>query len=119
MAAERRSNRAARPWHIHEFGGLELLHVGDVLVTVSGNDPKVVSLVYAAAFTPDAGPSIVDISKGLPKPSPCRNVATSVALMEAAYRLSPVRHPMGLILRFAAVVRNRGQRFGNPRRPSA
>ena len=51
----------------------------------------------AQQFTidPDAGQSIVDIRKGFPKPSACRNVATSVALMEAAYRLSPVRHPMG------------------------
>jgi hypothetical protein len=36
----------------------------------------------------------VDVSKRFPKPSACRNVATSVALMGAAYRLSSVRHPM-------------------------
>ncbi len=44
----------------HSYGG--------VVITEAGNDPKVVGLVYVAAFAPDAGQSIVDISKGFPKP---------------------------------------------------
>lgn len=44
----------------HSYGG--------VVVTEAGNDPKVVGLVYVAAFAPDAGQSIVDISKNFPKP---------------------------------------------------
>ena len=44
----------------HSYGG--------VVITESGNDPKVVGLVYVAAFAPDAGQSIVDISKDYPKP---------------------------------------------------
>jgi pimeloyl-ACP methyl ester carboxylesterase len=45
----------------HSYGG--------VVIAEAGNDPKVVSLVYVAAFAPDAGQSIVDISKGFPKPA--------------------------------------------------
>src|ERR1700731_1445588 len=41
---------------------------GGVVITEAGNDPKVASLVYVAAFAPHAGQSIVDISKGFPKP---------------------------------------------------
>jgi len=44
----------------HSYGG--------VVITEAGNDPKVVGLVYVAAFAPDAGQSIVDISKAFPKP---------------------------------------------------
>jgi len=44
----------------HSYGG--------VVITETGNDPKVVGLVYVAAFAPDAGQSIVDISKSFPKP---------------------------------------------------
>ncbi|WP_235011462.1 alpha/beta hydrolase [Bryocella elongata] len=44
----------------HSYGG--------VVITEAGNDPKVVGLVYVAAFAPDAGQSIVDISKSFPKP---------------------------------------------------
>ena len=44
----------------HSYGG--------VVITEAGNDPKVVGLVYVAAFVPDAGQSIVEISKGYPKP---------------------------------------------------
>ena len=44
----------------HSYGG--------VVITEAGNDPKVVGLVYVAAFAPDAGQSIVDISKDYPKP---------------------------------------------------
>jgi pimeloyl-ACP methyl ester carboxylesterase len=44
----------------HSYGG--------VVITEAGNDPKVVGLVYAAAFAPDADQSITDISKGFPKP---------------------------------------------------
>lgn len=44
----------------HSYGG--------VVITEAGNDPKVAGLVYVAAFAPDAGQSIVDISKDFPKP---------------------------------------------------
>jgi pimeloyl-ACP methyl ester carboxylesterase len=44
----------------HSYGG--------VVITEAGNDPKVSALVYVAAFAPDAGQSIVDISKPFPPP---------------------------------------------------
>jgi pimeloyl-ACP methyl ester carboxylesterase len=44
----------------HSYGG--------VVITEAGNDPKVAGLVYVAAFAPDAGQSIVDVSTGFPKP---------------------------------------------------
>lgn len=44
----------------HSYGG--------VVITEAGNDPKVVGLVYVAAFAPDAGQSIVDVSRGFAKP---------------------------------------------------
>ena len=43
----------------HSYGG--------VVITEAGNDPKVVGLVYVAAFAPDAGQSILDITKPFPK----------------------------------------------------
>lgn len=45
----------------HSYGG--------VVITEAGNDPKVASLVYVAAFAPDAGQSIGEISKDFPKPA--------------------------------------------------
>jgi pimeloyl-ACP methyl ester carboxylesterase len=45
----------------HSYGG--------VVITEAGNDPKVVSLVYVAAFAPDAGQSITEISQGFAKPA--------------------------------------------------
>jgi pimeloyl-ACP methyl ester carboxylesterase len=45
----------------HSYGG--------IVITEPGNDPKVVSLVYVAAFAPDAGRSIGEISKGFAKPA--------------------------------------------------
>ena len=45
----------------HSYGG--------VVVTEAGNDSKVAGLVYVAAFAPDAGQSILDISKDYPKPT--------------------------------------------------
>lgn len=45
----------------HSYGG--------VVITEAGNDPKVVGLVYVAAFAPDAGQSIGEIAQGFPKPS--------------------------------------------------
>jgi len=45
----------------HSYGG--------VVITEAGNDPKVAGLVYVAAFAPDAGQSITDISKLFPKPA--------------------------------------------------
>jgi pimeloyl-ACP methyl ester carboxylesterase len=44
----------------HSYGG--------VVITEGGNNPKVVGLVYVAAFAPDAGQTITDISKPFPKP---------------------------------------------------
>lgn len=44
----------------HSYGG--------VIITEAGNDPKVTALVYVAAFAPDAGQSIVEISKPFPPP---------------------------------------------------
>jgi pimeloyl-ACP methyl ester carboxylesterase len=38
-----------------------------VVITEAGNDPKVVSLVYIAAFAPDADQTIGDLSKAYPK----------------------------------------------------
>jgi pimeloyl-ACP methyl ester carboxylesterase len=45
----------------HSYGG--------VVITEAGNDPKVVSLVYVAAFAPDAGQSIGEISQPFAKPA--------------------------------------------------
>jgi pimeloyl-ACP methyl ester carboxylesterase len=44
----------------HSYGG--------VVITEAGNDAKVTGLVYVAAFAPDAGQSIGDVSKGFPPP---------------------------------------------------
>jgi pimeloyl-ACP methyl ester carboxylesterase len=40
---------------------------GGVVITEAGNDPKVAGLVYVAAFAPDAGQSINDLSAPYPK----------------------------------------------------
>jgi pimeloyl-ACP methyl ester carboxylesterase len=45
----------------HSYGG--------VVITEAGNDPKVAGLVYVAAFAPDAGQSIGEISKDYAKPA--------------------------------------------------
>ena len=45
----------------HSYGG--------VVITEAGTDAKVAGLVYVAAFAPDAGKSITDISAGFPKPA--------------------------------------------------
>jgi pimeloyl-ACP methyl ester carboxylesterase len=45
----------------HSYGG--------VVITEAGTDPKVVSLVYVAAFAPDAGQSIGEISQPFAKPA--------------------------------------------------
>ena len=45
----------------HSYGG--------VVITEAGNDPKIVSLVYVAAFAPDAGQSIGQISQAFAKPA--------------------------------------------------
>lgn len=42
----------------HSYGG--------AVVTEAGNDPKVVGLVYVAAFQPDAGESPMDLTKKMP-----------------------------------------------------
>jgi pimeloyl-ACP methyl ester carboxylesterase len=44
----------------HSYGG--------VVVTEAGNQPNVVALVYVAAFAPDAGESLADVSKDYPAP---------------------------------------------------
>jgi pimeloyl-ACP methyl ester carboxylesterase len=48
--------------------GYKVTSYGGVVITETGNDSKVVGLVYVAAFAPDAGQSIVEISKNFPKP---------------------------------------------------
>jgi pimeloyl-ACP methyl ester carboxylesterase len=40
-----------------------------VVISDAGNDNKVKSLVYVAAFAPDNGQSIADVTQGLPAPS--------------------------------------------------
>ena len=37
-----------------------------VVITEAGNDPKVKSLVYVAAYAPDAGQSLVDVASSYP-----------------------------------------------------
>ena len=44
----------------HSYGG--------VVITEAGSSPKVTGLVYVAAFAPDDGQTIIDISKPFPKP---------------------------------------------------
>lgn len=44
----------------HSYGG--------VVITEAGDDPKVIGLIYVAAFAPDAGQSIADIAQKFPKP---------------------------------------------------
>jgi pimeloyl-ACP methyl ester carboxylesterase len=44
----------------HSYGG--------VVVTEAGNHPNVAALVYIAAFAPDAGESLADVSKDYPAP---------------------------------------------------
>ncbi len=44
----------------HSYGG--------VVITEAGDDPKVVGLVYVAAFAPDAGQTIASLSEKFPKP---------------------------------------------------
>ena len=44
----------------HSYGG--------VVITEAGNDPKVSALVYVAAFAPNSGQSIIEISKPFPPP---------------------------------------------------
>ncbi|RXH55375.1 alpha/beta hydrolase [Granulicella sibirica] len=46
----------------HSYGG--------VVITQAGNDPKVKGLVYIAAFAPDAGESVLGLTKTSPVPSP-------------------------------------------------
>ena len=45
----------------HSYGG--------AVITEAGNDPKVKSLVYVAAFGPDANESINDLGRGKPPPA--------------------------------------------------
>lgn len=45
----------------HSYGG--------AIITEAGNNPKVVGLVYIAAFEPDAGESVMALSKKLPAAS--------------------------------------------------
>jgi pimeloyl-ACP methyl ester carboxylesterase len=70
----------------HSYGG--------VVITEAGNDPKVVSLVYVAAFAPDAGQSIGEISQAfakLPDSISCsRNLTASCcSRRKASKRTSP------------------------------
>ena len=62
----------------HSYGG--------VVITEAGNDPKVSALVYVAAFAPDAGQSIVEISKPFPPPP---GPQTAVPMPDGFLLLSP------------------------------
>lgn len=62
----------------HSYGG--------VIITEAGNDPKVSALVYVAAFAPDAGQSIVEISKPFPPPP---GPQTAVPIGDGFILLSP------------------------------
>jgi pimeloyl-ACP methyl ester carboxylesterase len=62
----------------HSYGG--------VIITEAGNDPKVTALVYVAAFAPDAGQSIVEISKPFPPPP---GPQTAVPVGDGFILLSP------------------------------
>ncbi len=42
---------------------------GGVVITQAGLNPKVKSLVYVAAYTPDVGQSLLDTGKGYPEPA--------------------------------------------------
>jgi pimeloyl-ACP methyl ester carboxylesterase len=44
----------------HSYGGL--------VITEAGNDPKVVGLIYVAAFAPDSNQTITEISRPFPPP---------------------------------------------------
>jgi len=63
VAAARRAI-AAQPGDVvlvgHSYGG--------AVITEAGNDPKVKSLVYVAAFGPDTNESINDLGRGKPAP---------------------------------------------------
>jgi pimeloyl-ACP methyl ester carboxylesterase len=53
---------------VHEGPVLLVGHsYGGVVITEAGNDAKVTGLVYVAAFAPDTGQSIGDVSKGFPQ----------------------------------------------------
>ena len=49
---------------------------GGMAITEAGNHPRVVSLVYVAAFAPSVGQSIADMTKPYPKASGLDHVVT-------------------------------------------
>lgn len=58
---------------------------GGAVITEAGNDPKVKSLVYVAAFAPDAGQSVADESKPYaPAPGSKKLVADSAGFLSLA-----------------------------------
>jgi pimeloyl-ACP methyl ester carboxylesterase len=61
----------------HSYGG--------VVITEAGNDPKVKSLVYVAAFAPDANESINDLGRGKPAPA----YASSLQIDSGGYAWLP------------------------------
>src|SRR6185295_5375261 len=63
VAATRRAIASAKNPVVlvgHSYGG--------VIITEAGNDPKVVGLVYVAAFVPDKGESVDSLGKAPPPP---------------------------------------------------
>jgi pimeloyl-ACP methyl ester carboxylesterase len=62
----------------HSYGG--------AVITEAGNDPKVKSLVYVAAFAPDANESINDLGRGKPAPV----YASSLQVDSGGYAWLPV-----------------------------
>ncbi len=61
----------------HSYGG--------AVITEAGNDSKVKSLVYVAAFAPDAGESVNDLGRGKPAPA----YASSLQIDSGGYAWLP------------------------------
>ena len=70
----------------HSYAGM--------VITEAGNDPKVVGLVYIAAFAPDDGQSVADVTKPYPAPPRKRRRQTGrrgLAVVDAKRRRRRLR----------------------------
>ena len=66
----------------HSYGG--------VVITEAGNDPRVVGLVYIAAFAPDTGESVLSLMQNPPPGAvPCGLDALGGAVTQPAWRTKP------------------------------
>jgi pimeloyl-ACP methyl ester carboxylesterase len=63
---------------------------GGMVITQAGNDPKVVGLVYLAAYGPDSGESLQAVSANAPQTeltnTSCHRAVTSLYLKRALRR---------------------------------